>query len=102
MKVDRAKLAFLAAVGLCAAAIGALLAELPETWRTAAILWLLCGVPSLLFVLRVWQGYCSMVLADLARSTRERPAAPSRAGGQQGAAELHVIETSDGGGRRLL
>jgi len=101
-RIDGAKVVFLGAVGLCAGAIVALLWELPETWRTAATLWLLIGLPLTLAVLRVWRGYVTLQLEAMARAPQQRPPA-SLGVGERDRDELRVVEGSDGHhGRRLL
>lgn len=101
-RTDGAKIAFLAIVGLCAGAIVALLWELPETWRTAAILWLLVGLPLTLAGLRVWHGYVTLQLEAMARAPQHRP--PASLGVEEcDRGELRVVEGSDGHhGRQLL
>ncbi len=101
-RIDGAKMAFLGAVGLCAGAIAALLAELPPTWRTASILWLLIGAPLTFAVMRLWRGYVQMQLEALARAPQQPPAAWGGVGGHD-RPELRVVKGSDGqAGRRLL
>jgi hypothetical protein len=101
--IDGAKLAFLAIVGLCAVGLVLLLVKLPANWRTAASLWLIFGLPSLFFVLRVWRGHVQMYLADLERAPRPQPPASLGVGERDRGGELRVVEGSDGHhGRRLL
>jgi hypothetical protein len=102
-RVDRPKVAFLAVVGLSAVALVLLLAKLPESWQTAAILWLIAGLPLMFFLLRLWRGYVQMTLADLARSPQPPPSAIRGVGERSERPELRVVEGSDGkAGRRLL
>jgi len=102
VKVDRAKVVFFGAVGLCAGAIVALLGKLPPSWQTAAILWLLIGAPLTFAVLRIWRGYVQMQLEAMARAPQQRPPA-SLGAGERDRGELRVVESSDGHhGRRLL
>lgn len=103
-RIDRGKLAFLAIVALCAAAIAALLAELPMSWRTAAILWLLVGLPLTVAVLRVWRGYVTLQLEAMARAPQQRPSVATTQGvGGRERRELRVVEAAKGEhGRRML
>lgn len=105
MRVDRGKLLFLGVVATLGGGLVLLIAQLPEDWQDAAILWVLIGLPFLFAVLRVWRGYVTLQLEAMARAPQQQQPsmATTHGAGEGDLRELKVVEVGQGEhGRRLL
>ena len=103
MKTDRARLLFLGVCTALAVTLALLVAELPPSWRDAAILWLIVGCPFTFALPRLWRGYVQLQLEAMARAPQQRPAVATKGAGERDRGELRVVEVAKGEhGRRML
>lgn len=95
MPSPNARASFLAfAVAPAAIAVAALVSMLPQPQRDFAILWLLVGVPLILAVVKVWNGYAAITRERLAHPQAQ--AAPARVEAPKPARDgLRVVTAAD-------
>lgn len=80
------------AVAPAAIALAVLVYMLPQPWRDFAILWVLVGIPLMLAVVKIWNGYAAITRERLARP---QVAAPARVGRPSPASGLRVVTAAE-------